>query len=240
MSIEKTICFDNFSKFINLFKEGNNNITVKTTGRGKTYRYASFDYCYSYFYNFYKNDIIEEIASDENLEKSCLHISNYLASWGMFRGSSYLLQKSIKFFEPLVRNIAKKENKIFWEIDLSNYEKNICNLIRCKNLIKDNLYDKEFKIKPTNTLITKVMLGVFSNFPALDTNFCKIFKIRSVNEKNILKLYNIYDINKNEFSRPSKIKVYDFDNISNLNLVYNNVKLLDMYGFQKGLELSKK
>ena len=55
-------------------------------------RYISFDYCYNYFRT--TNDLTQDI------EKSCLVLGFYLASWGMFRGSSFLLQKSIKHFEP--------------------------------------------------------------------------------------------------------------------------------------------
>jgi len=55
-------------------------------------RYTSFDYCYNYFRT--TNDLTQDI------EKSCLVLGFYLASWGMFRGSSFLLQKSIKHFEP--------------------------------------------------------------------------------------------------------------------------------------------
>ncbi len=51
-------------------------------------RYTSFDYCYNYFRT--TNDL------NQDIEKSCLVLGFYLASWGMFRGSSFLLQHSIK------------------------------------------------------------------------------------------------------------------------------------------------
>ena len=47
------------------------------------HRYSSFDYYYSYFLN--NGDLIED------MEKSCLELAFYLASWGMFRGSSFLI-----------------------------------------------------------------------------------------------------------------------------------------------------
>ena len=53
-------------------------------------RYASFDYCYNYFHPSNSNDFTEDI------EKSCLAIGFYLASWGMFRGSSFLLDQFFK------------------------------------------------------------------------------------------------------------------------------------------------
>lgn len=62
-------------------------------------RNASFDYCYNYF----RNSSADEI--EQNIEKSCLHLMSYLASWGMLRGSSFLLKKSIKYYETLIKYI---------------------------------------------------------------------------------------------------------------------------------------
>ena len=43
-------------------------------------RYASFDYCYRYF----RCSTSDQLLAD--MEKSCLTVGFYLASWGMFRG----------------------------------------------------------------------------------------------------------------------------------------------------------
>ena len=60
------------------------------------HRYASYDYCYNYFHLIEnKRDLITE----EYFEKSCLVLGFYLASWGMLRASSFLLQKSITFYK---------------------------------------------------------------------------------------------------------------------------------------------
>ncbi|OOR92777.1 hypothetical protein B0181_01185 [Moraxella caviae] len=47
------------------------------------HRYLSFDFCYHYFYNIN--------TSTQDREKSCYVLWSYLASWGMLRGSSFLL-----------------------------------------------------------------------------------------------------------------------------------------------------
>ncbi len=52
------------------------------------HRNSSFDYCYNYF----RSNNAEAILRDK--EKSCAILGFYLASWGMMRGSSFLLQKS--------------------------------------------------------------------------------------------------------------------------------------------------
>ena len=75
-------------------------------------RYTSFDYCYNYFKaneNFQKD-----------IEKSCLVLGFYLASWGMLRGSSFLLQKSGKHYQKLIEYYSTLEKDI-WKIDIDNY-----------------------------------------------------------------------------------------------------------------------
>lgn len=57
-------------KNINMFLEGNG----KNKGRKPDERYASFDYCYNYFYSFYKEGKIKELTSNENIQISCLQI----------------------------------------------------------------------------------------------------------------------------------------------------------------------
>lgn len=75
-------------------------------------RYTSFDYCYNYFRT--TNDLTQDI------EKSCLVLGFYLASWGMFRGSSFLLQRNIKHFCPTISYIEKIDASV-WDIDVDNY-----------------------------------------------------------------------------------------------------------------------
>lgn len=83
-------------------------------------RFTSFDYCYNYF--FTTNDLYVDI------EKSCLVLGFYLASWGMFRGSSFLLQKSIKHFEPTIQFISNVDKSV-WKIDVDNYNENNIQII---------------------------------------------------------------------------------------------------------------
>ncbi len=83
-------------------------------------RYASFDYCYNYFQTFYENNEVDRIASKENMQSSCIQLGFYLASWGMYRGSSFLLKKSAKCFEPVIQKISTFNNNI-WEIDVDKY-----------------------------------------------------------------------------------------------------------------------
>jgi hypothetical protein len=78
----------------------------KDKGRYPCERYASFDYCYNYFQSFHDHTSFRDICSESNIVESCLQLGFYLASWGMLRGSSFLLQKSAAFYKQVLVNIV--------------------------------------------------------------------------------------------------------------------------------------
>ncbi len=213
-------------KSFNQFLEGNG----KNKGRKPNERYASFDFCYNYFYSFYKNNKLSELANNDNLQNSCLQIGFYLASWGMMRGSSFLLEKSVKNFSNLIISISKMHPKL-WEIDVPNYnEENIYLLLDCKQKIIDSLGKEN---KPSDTLVTKIMLGVFANIPAFDQYFRKSLKVHFVNKKSLLKIREFYLENKEDFDS-FKIYTFDFLTSKETDNIYTKAKLIDMCGFMDG------
>lgn len=62
-------------------------------------RYHSWEYCYSAFFNARKIEI-------PDIDYLSLQLSFYLASWGMYRGSSFLLQKDYKIHIPVVKEYS--------------------------------------------------------------------------------------------------------------------------------------
>ncbi|MDD2257147.1 MAG: hypothetical protein PHQ26_02465 [Bacteroidales bacterium] len=192
-------------------------------------RYTSFDYCYNYFRK--TNDLTQDI------EKSCLALGFYLASWGMFRGSSFLLQKSVKHFEGTIRYIATLDKSI-WEIDVDSYdEKNIQTIIKTYCDIKFNLINKD---NSDLILITKILLGVFGFIPAFDNNFCDSFRtiysgqcgFRKVNEKSLAFIRRFYESNKTTIDKlSSETFTTDFMTGQKTTLHYPKSKIIDMYGF---------
>ncbi|NCA84767.1 MAG: hypothetical protein EOM83_04245 [Clostridia bacterium] len=195
-------------------------------------RYASFDYCYNYFRP--SNDITQDI------EKGCLVLGFYLASWGMFRGSSFLLQKSVKHFEPTIRYIATLDKSV-WEIDADNYdENNVRTIIKIYKDIKTRLINKS---NADLTLITKILLGVFGFVPAFDNFFCNSFRaisggqcgFRKVNVKSLSFIKAFYESNKTTIDRLSvETFTTDFLTGQKTTLNYPKAKIIDMYGFTAG------
>lgn len=84
-------------------------------------RYASFDYCFNYFRSFYVEGRLSELVAAGHVQLSCLQLGFYLASWGMFRGRSQLLQRSVKHYVPVLEAIAGADKRL-WELDVERYD----------------------------------------------------------------------------------------------------------------------
>ncbi len=198
-------------------------------------RNTSFDYCYNYF----------RLTTDLNkdIEKSCLVLGFYLASWGMFRGSSFLLQHSVKHFQKTIEYINTLDKSI-WEIDVDNYtDENIEKIINIYKEIKVRLI---LKGNTDLTLITKILLGVFGFIPAFDTYFCDTFRVlsnglcgfRSVNKVSLGFINNFYNENKQSIDYLSaKTFTKNFLTGEDTSINYPKAKIIDMYGFNVGSKI---
>jgi hypothetical protein len=212
--------------------------TKKDLGRKPKGRYASFDYCFNYFHSFKVEDR-KKMADADHMEISCLHLAFFLASWGMLRASSFLLQRSIKFYEPLIEYISKADSSL-WKIDASDYsEENIWELIKCYRQIEKSLGKK--KNKPSPILVTKIMLGVFGNVPAFDTYFIRGSGLGSSSEKSrkkSLKRISLY-YNDHKFLIDAEAKKRkNFDFLAGIGgtskVIYTRAKIIDMIFFASG------
>jgi len=204
------------------------------------HRYASFDYCYNYFLR------TEDLTKD--IEKSCLVLGFYLASWGMFRGSSFLLEKSIKYFERTIKYIANRP-KSDWKIDVDNYDSdnNIATIIKIYSDIKDILITED---NAHLTLVTKILLGVFGFVPAFDKYFGDAFRVIAKDDKNGFRVLNaesltfikrFYEANKDSIDKLSnQTHTIDFLTGKETDINYTKAKIIDMYGFTIEFEKAKK
>lgn len=215
-------------------------------------RNSSWEYCYSIFNEkhkvFYK---LNDKEKDQCLDFLCLHLAFYLASWGMYRASSFLIYTNYKVHRKLVEEILKDEYNDLWNVNCEDYlvdnkglltkidklyEKieEIYNEIREK-VYNNNKRDKKIpKNKVTQTLVTKILLGTLGCTPAYDRFFVsavKKCKISSGNfgEKSIKKLAQFYVDNAKDFNKLRK-KVSD-------NFMYPQMKVLDMCFWQKGYDM---
>lgn len=212
--------------FVNLFTE---EMTKNENPKPEYHRYRSFDFCYSHFYNSKTNNQID-------IERSCYVLWSYLASWGMLRGSSFLLQKNPAYLSDLVEYIYRQDKSV-WNIDIDNYPENYDKIITLYNDVKENI------LKGKNhrhlVLVTKIMLGIFANIPAYDTYFCKTFKEISSNnfsfvDKATLGIIHEFYLKNQEIidKLQQESIVFNFYE-QDTKLKYSKAKIIDMYGFSR-------
>jgi hypothetical protein len=197
-------------------------------GRKPNTRYTSFDYCFNYFQSFRDSGNCAAIASAENMEISCLQLGFYLASWGMLRGSAYLLQRSVRHFVSVVEAIAGMESDI-WQIDADEYaESNIHRLLDQAKVLRHaggNMSD---------TLVTKIMLGVFGSVPAFDTNFKRGFGVSTFGPKALRNVGSFYQRNAKSLDK-YRVPTLDFVTEQPTGRLYTRAKVIDMAFFIQGM-----
>lgn len=206
-------------------------IKVYCNDRSPDHRYASFDFCYQYFQSLGPQKK-HTIADAAHMEESCLQLSFYLASWGMFRGSSRLLKQSSRYFRPLVKWVSVCDDAL-WGIDVDSYtDDNINCLIDAASEITERLGPDN---KPSATLVSKILLGIFGNTPAFDTYVKRSLGVNSFNRKNLERIAEFYQDNRNVIDAV-QLKCYRFKTGNETGRAYTKAKIIDMYGFITGQE----
>ena len=200
-------------------------------------REASYDFCYGYFQT-------RRHHLAENIEMSCLHLWSYLASWGMLRGSSVLLNDcSMKVLSGIIGYLDTLTDEE-WELDIDDYtdEASRNKVIKIYNDISSLI--EQIDVTATVTLVTKIMMGTIGCVPAIDDSLARSFReefkenmplyaFRRLNKQALERFYEFYNANKDDFNA-KKYPVRDFEGRELDNLFYKKAKLMDMYGWNKG------
>ena len=205
-----------------------------TTADGRTpgARYASFDYCFNHFQAFRDSGNTVAIADSENIQLSCLHLGFYLASWGMLRGSSDLLRRSARHLMPVVRAIAAMDIGL-WELDANEYnEANVERLMEQARILR------RANVGMSDTLVTKVMLGVFGSVPAFDTYVCRGFKrvlgVSGFGPKTLRSIGAFYHQNSGLLDE-YRVATLEFLSGEPTERLYTRAKVIDMAFFVEGM-----
>lgn len=199
-------------------------------------RARSFDHCWNYFQR--------TPLPTEDMEKSCHILGFYLASWGMYRGSTYLFRStSAAHLQPVIEYIEDNQERLRG-LDLSDYgEEGRDSVIDSFRGIREALH------LPDGTsyliLTTKVIVGTVGFLPAFDRYF--VDGIRSlygrarqpsfsqVDIKSLTALFDIYTANKGPIDAlAAKTVTNDFTTGEPTTVNATRAKVLDMYGFQRG------
>ncbi|MBW3112506.1 hypothetical protein KYJ26_11730 [Bacillus sp. MCCB 382] len=203
------------------------------------HRFKSWEHCYRFFSKHHQHLEDEDIS-----DQACLQLAFYLASWGMLRGSSFLLFKDYKvhqyFIREVVRNPVYKDPFQMNEgefLDVGTF-KDMDKLIgNIRNVYLDNitvLQGKEVEINVSDTLVTKIMLGVFGNVPTYDRYFkmgIALFGFnQQLNARSLGELANFYNEHVGEFRACRRL-------LDSGDIHYTPMKLVDMYFWQIGYML---
>lgn len=191
-------------------------------------RYASFDYCFNYYQEHREQERLGELHQGGALQLSCLHLGFYLASWGMLRGSSDLLKRSVRYLIPLVKVIATSPPEI-WETDANLYGDGTCSAIfEASSRIRSALPNGASDI-----LVTKIMLGTFGSVPAFDTYFKKGFGVSKFGPKALKKISEFYREHADVIER-YRVHTLDFVSGRPTKRRYTRAKVIDMAFFTAG------
>lgn len=194
-------------------------------------RYMSWRHCYK---AFSEN---RNAADEQAIDYLSLHLAFYLASWGMYRGSSFLLQKDYKVHIPIVMIIQEQKYNPLHGISAEDLcEKENLDLL---NEIAMRIRDCYAKEQPsvdgitnnaTDTLVTKILLGTLGCVPAFDRYY-----VNSVKKNHV----STGVFNKNSVRNVAEFYCDNLDAFENLRhelskcgIEYPPMKLMDMCFWQ--------
>ena len=105
--------------------------------------------------------------------------------------------------------------------------------------IEEKLNVHETK-KATDTLVTKIMLGVFGNIPAFDSYFRNGSKLGAFNKYSLEEISRFYDKHSKTISdKAIKIKTFEYHSGKASNRSYTKAKIIDMIFFIEGYKNDK-
>ena len=204
--------------------------------RDKHHRYRSWGHCYRYFRRIRLGKEILDI------DLAALQLGFYLASWGMYRGASFLLWKDYKIHKYAIKELFRDKYDELWHLDyakIRNREHTAILLLKLSEKLR-SIYishvkivnNKRQQVKVTDTLVSKILLGTMACTPAYDEFVRYGLSIEHIpysylNERHILALWEFCKKHDREFRVVQK-------RIQENGLKYPVMKLADMYFWMRG------
>lgn len=155
------------------------------------HRYKSWEHCYKFFQENHENFR----GNDKLIDPACLHLSFYLASWGMYRGSGFLLNKDYRCHKYALEVLIKEKYDELWDLKFKTLTENDdkINLIfdlkdKIKRAYISKLKEAE-KVKYLFELDSKKYKKYLEK-EEIDNELVKAFK-ENINEKTNISSYSI-------------------------------------------------
>ena len=199
-------------------------------------RSRSWEHCYRVF-----RDARTDPAPD--YDYLSLHLAFYLASWGMYRGSSFLLQKDYKVLSPIVEEILKSEYDCLFGLACTDVREPEVQLMLETvydyiadhfDPIREEVAGRQRATAVSPVLITKILMGTLGCVPAYDRFFqdgVATYKVttREYSRNSLLKLVDFYEEYNDRLEEARR-------GMRTEDLTYPQMKLLDMGFWQIGFE----
>lgn len=196
--------------------------------------YNSWKHCYKAF---------KDINQDETL--LALHLGFYLASWGMYRGSTAISTKDYTIHIGTVK-LIKEYYSLRCDEKNEFSRENIPELLSLCEALKNHFYGFEYfskgkfeKRKPTDTLVSKIIIGTLGCTPAFDKYFnlgvkSNNFKFYKISKKSFEQLCDFKEMNKKDFIQLQQ-------DLLKINQVHYPIfKIIDNYFWLEGYKKEKK
>lgn len=210
------------------------------------HRFLSWEHCYRHFSALIQKG--SSNISDDELDLAALHLGFYLASWGMYRGSTFSLQRDYKIHTACVGVILNGDH--FWLKDATVNDylhdadkiKALFDLTQAVIKSYEPYKDKEQKV--TDTLVTKILLGTLGCVPAYDRIFKNGLKRLRKPNKFIASSVNKFSSQFIAFLESSNEDEQSFLNLKKSlpkrDIGYPSMKIIDMYYWAYGLKVKNK
>jgi hypothetical protein len=195
------------------------------------HRYRSWEHCYAFFRE------IGAAGISQHREHAALQLGFYLASWGMYRGSGFLLRRTYTVHLGVIDCLTSPDFALLWKTDVGARRGNTA--ITTKILAAAEAVRKAYlPERATDTLVTKVLLGTLGCLPACDRYF-----IEGAKEQGL----NFSSLNRDFVDRVLHFASHHVQDLRSEQLrierasgvTYPIMKLVDMYFWQRGYERSK-
>ncbi|MCG8295564.1 hypothetical protein [Pseudomonas entomophila] len=204
-------------------------------------RLKAWEFLYEYIWDDSRTSW-SDLTSKTQLETTALHIGFYLANWGMFRGSSGLLQNSnLDLMKALAKLLFEGQGAKLLELSLEDFGPDNPHRAQHQKLLDSVLGSMESlatNVSWTNTLKTKILMGVWGECPALDRFYiaaCRdLFPRRSsITNASGKGLAALAELVEELAVPPLPLET------GRLGLQYPTARIMDMAMFQYGLELEQ-
>jgi hypothetical protein len=193
--------------------------------KGENHNYRSWERCYKFF-----------CSKPRDRDLACLHLTAYLTSFGMYRGSAFIASKDYLVHEDAVAAVEGYYGRL-QNLDLSGCCKNIDHVFSLRQQLASAYKRRADGHVATETLVTKIMMGALGCAPAHDIYLREGLREGSLpqafSEKSYLEMLEFCDKESDDFEkarrhlnqRPQRLVDYPI------------MRVVDIYFWQRGKEI---